>query len=72
MYTNFTAHFESVAYKSCSIQRKMYAREWDVQKVLYTAQNIQFLECDVQKLLHTAQKDFDVQIQLPFSEMVLN
>ena len=26
--------------KKCSIQHKMYAREWNVQKVLYTAQNV--------------------------------
>ena len=28
---------ESGMCKKCSIQHKMYAREWDVQKVLYTA-----------------------------------
>ena len=32
----------------------MYAGEWDVQKVLYTAQNVRG-EWDVQKVLYTAQ-----------------
>ena len=31
---------ESGMCKKCSIQHKMYAREWDVQKVLYTEQNV--------------------------------
>ena len=31
---------ESRMCKKYSIQHKMYAREWDVQKVLYTAQNV--------------------------------
>ena len=42
---------ESEMCKKCSIQHKMYVGEWDVQKVLYTAQNVP-MHLSTSELIH--------------------
>ena len=71
------ARGKNIMYKKCSIQHKMYAREWDVQKVLTkcTLESGMCKKCsiqhkmyarewDVQKVLYTTQmyaREWDVQ-----------